>query len=116
VIMLKQYMHKTRKPRFSKSNLYLRDLYECGYCGQRFAKNELTMDHVQPISKGGGTSWTNCITACKTCNWAKGNKTGPQWRPRYTPYAPGYYELVRKRKSLPIQLRHPSWQQWLDIN
>jgi 5-methylcytosine-specific restriction endonuclease McrA len=115
VIMLKQYMHKTRKPRFSKSNLYLRDLYECGYCGNRFGKSELTTDHVTPISKGGGTSWTNCITACKPCNWAKSDKVGPEWRPRYKPYAPGYYELVRKRKSLPIQVRHPSWNQWLDL-
>ena len=115
VIMLKQYMHKTRRPRFSKSNLYLRDLYECGYCGNKFVKHELTTDHVTPLSRGGGTNWTNCITACKPCNWAKGSKVGPEWRPRYKPYAPGYYELVRKRKQLPLNLRHPSWVQWLDL-
>ena len=111
--MLKEYMHKSRSPRFSKNNLYLRDLYECGYCGQRHYKNDLTTDHVHPISKGGKTNWTNCITACKKCNWAKSDKVGFDWKPRYKPYAPGYYELVRKRKQLPFEFKHPSWETWL---
>lgn len=73
------------------------------------------MDHVLPISKGGKTSWTNIVTSCGPCNSRKGNNTGPQWRPRYAPYEPGYYELVRKRKQMPIDVRHPSWNQWLGI-
>ena len=116
VIMLKTYLHKTRKPRFSKSNLYLRDIYECGYCGTHVNKSQATVDHVHPISRGGKTNWENCITSCQKCNWSKGNKTGPQWRPRYTPYAPGYYELVRKRKQLGFDYRHPSWERWLDAD
>jgi len=115
VIMLKSFMHKTRNPRFSKTNLYLRDMYECGYCGKRHPKNDLTMDHVMPISKGGKTNWTNTMTACKPCNWRKSDKVGPDWRPLYKPYAPGYYELVRKRKQLDFTVRHPSWYQWLDL-
>ena len=71
------------------------------------------MDHVIPISKGGKTNWANDMTACKPCNWRKSDKQGPEWRPRYAPYAPGYYELVRKRKTLPLELKHPSWEQWL---
>ena len=93
-----------------------RDLYECGYCGERHLKSELTTDHVQPLSKGGKNVWNNCITACKPCNWRKGDKVGPEWRPRYKPYTPGYYELVRKRKQLDFTIRHPSWYQWLDLD
>ena len=73
------------------------------------------MDHVRPVSKGGKTSWVNCITACKPCNWSKSDKVGPNWRPLYKPYQPGYYELVRKRKQLDFAVRHPSWYQWLDL-
>lgn len=113
VIMLKEYMQKTRKPRFSKGNLYLRDMYECIYCGCGVSKATATMDHVLPISHGGKTNWENIVTACAPCNHAKGNN--PRIRPAYKPHAPGYYELVRKRKQLGIEVRHPSWRQWLDL-
>ena len=36
-------------------------------------------------------------------------------KPAYAPYKPGYYELVRKRKQLPFNLKHTSWAQWLDL-
>ena len=114
VIMLKEYMHKTRKPRFSKGNLYLRDMYECVYCGCSVSKATATMDHVLPLSHGGKTNWENIVTACAPCNHAKGNN--PKIRPTYKPHAPGYYELVRKRKQLGIEVRHPSWTQWLDLD
>lgn len=113
VVMLKEYLHKTRKPRFSKSNLYLRDLYECLYCGNHVTKSTATMDHVVPISRGGKTNWENIVTACGPCNSRKGNRM--DIRPKYKPYAPGYYELARKRKQMPIDLRHPSWGQWLGL-
>lgn len=115
VIMMKQFMHKTRRPRFSKKNMYLRDMYTCGYCGVRHPHSELTLDHVLPLSRGGRTTWTNSITACKPCNWGKGDKVSAEWRPLYKPYAPGYYELVRKRKQFPLEIKHPSWQNWLGI-
>ena len=115
VIMLKDYLHKTRKPRFSKSNLYLRDIYECCYCGTHVNKSNATMDHVVPLSKGGKTNWENIVTACGPCNSRKGNHVGPQWKPKYKPYAPGYYELVRKRKQFGFDLRHPSWAAWIGL-
>lgn len=115
VIMLKDFIKAKTVVRFSKSNVYLRDQYYCCYCSAPVTKSQATMDHVLPISKGGKTNWENIVTACGSCNSRKGNKTGPEWKPRYKPYRPGYYELVRKRKQLPFQVRHPSWYQWLDI-
>jgi 5-methylcytosine-specific restriction endonuclease McrA len=113
VIMLKEYMHKTRTPRFSKGNLYLRDMYECAYCGVDLTKATATMDHVLPISHGGKTNWKNIVTACGPCNHRKGNDK--RIKPKYAPHTPGYYELVRKRKQLGIEVKHPSWYQWLDL-
>lgn len=59
------------KVTFSKPNLFVRDKNTCQYCG---SKEKLTIDHVVPVSKGGETSWTNCVTSCSACNWKKGNK------------------------------------------
>jgi 5-methylcytosine-specific restriction endonuclease McrA len=73
------------------------------------------LDHYIPISRGGKTNWENILTACAPCNASKGNSMGVM-RPRYKPYTPGYWELVRKRKQLPFEVRHPSWYQWLDID
>ena len=115
VIMLKDYLRRTRKVRFSRANLYMRDMYVCQYCENKFAKSSLTLDHVHPLSKGGQTTWENSVTACNPCNSRKGNKVGPEWRPKNKPYRPGYFELVRKRKQMEIQVRHPSWYQWLDL-
>jgi 5-methylcytosine-specific restriction endonuclease McrA len=113
VIMLKDYLRRTREPRFSKGNVFLRDQYHCLYCGTDVTSNTGTMDHVLPISRGGKTSWDNIATACSPCNAKKGNSMN--MRPEYKPYKPGYYELVRKRKQMGFDIKHPSWYQWLDL-
>ena len=46
-----------RNVRFSRYNIYLRDRNTCQYCGKRFPKNELNLDHVIPRSRGGVTTW-----------------------------------------------------------
>ena len=111
VIMLKDMYKRKSNPRFSKSNVYLRDLYNCQYCTKPFTKSELTIDHVLPISKGGKTNWTNIVTACKSCNVKKGART--DIKPIRLPYMPDYYELVGKRKKLDFDLRQESWKQYL---
>ena len=40
----------------------------CHYCGKKFKSNELTMDHVVPISKGGKSTKGNIVPCCKECN------------------------------------------------
>lgn len=111
VIMLKQQMKRRTKPRFSKGNVYLRDMYTCQYCEEKFGKRELTLDHVLPISRGGRTEWENIVAACNPCNSTKGNKLGI--KPKRMPWAPSYWELVNNRKLLDIDVRHPSWEKFL---
>jgi 5-methylcytosine-specific restriction protein A len=45
----------------------------CYYCGEKFPKQVLTMDHVLPIARGGKTSKKNCVVCCKNCNTKKGH-------------------------------------------
>jgi len=40
----------------------------CYYCGNHFAPNMLTMDHIVPIARGGKSVKSNLVTACKECN------------------------------------------------
>lgn len=50
----------------------LLELYkECAYC---FSEERLTIDHIIPISKGGGSERTNLQVLCFTCNIKKGAK------------------------------------------
>ena len=44
--------------------------WKCAYCNNEFCQ----MDHMTPISKGGGTTMDNVIPVCKECNYKKGIK------------------------------------------
>ncbi len=43
----------------------------CHYCGKKFDRDELTMDHVIPLSRGGKSTKKNIVTSCKPCNSEK---------------------------------------------
>ncbi len=40
----------------------------CHYCEQKFEKEELTMDHILPIGRGGKSQKGNVVVSCKECN------------------------------------------------
>lgn len=54
----------------------------CAYCGQRLflnIKNDIHVDHVIPLAKG-GTNWPeNIVLACKNCNSSKSDKLLSDW-------------------------------------
>lgn len=81
---------------FSRRNIYKRDRYTCQYCGIQPGSEELTIDHVMPRSRGGTSTWENCVLACLNCNKRKADKTPdecrmplkrepfrPRWKPMY---------------------------------
>ena len=49
-------------------------LYECKKCHQHFTSDELTVDHINPWSKGGRTVLSNAQLICRACNSSKGNQ------------------------------------------
>lgn len=63
----------TQKKRLA---IYLRDGFCCAYCGKGVEKDiVLTLDHLVPYSKGGAiVDPKNLITACRSCNSARGNR------------------------------------------
>ena len=113
VLIAKQYLNLARHPRFSRNNVYLRDLFTCQYCGcEHNDKNwkDLTLDHVIPRSAGGHAHWENIVTSCTTCNVEKGSR---DIRPKQMPYKPDYWELANKRSQFPLMIPHHSLKSYL---
>lgn len=47
----------------------------CHYCGCTFEPDELTMDHVIPVARGGTSTRGNVVPACFGCNQKKKHLT-----------------------------------------
>lgn len=95
-------------PSLSNRALFARDGYLCMYCGSRFSVSMLTRDHVMPRAQGGRDDWENVITACKSCNNHKGNRTPEQaGMPLLAiPYEPNHaeYLMIANRRILADQM------------
>ncbi len=95
-------------PALSNPKLFVRDRQICAYCGGRFGFEELTREHIVPVSRGGRDTWMNCITACKACNGHKGNRMPEEAHMSllYLPYVPSLHEdmILRGRRILSDQM------------
>jgi 5-methylcytosine-specific restriction endonuclease McrA len=60
---------------FTRLGVLRRDNYICGYCGEKGTAQDMTHDHILPRSRGGLDEWSNAITACKSCNSLKADRT-----------------------------------------
>jgi len=57
--------------------IYLRDRFTCIYCLQDLHDADpadITLDHVQPVSDGGGNGENNLVTSCRGCNCRRQDK------------------------------------------
>lgn len=115
VLALKQYVPAAKKPAFTRFNVFLRDRWQCQYCGDFFRTNDLTFDHVVPRSRGGRTVWTNIVTACQECNILKGNSIPSEsgMYPLNDPVQPTIFELQDNGRKFPPNFLHESWGDFL---
>jgi 5-methylcytosine-specific restriction endonuclease McrA len=65
----------THRRKITRRAVFARDDWTCQYCGSR---TQLTVDHVIPRSKGGGSTWDNIVAACAPCNRRKGDSSPRQ--------------------------------------
>ncbi|CAD5319332.1 unnamed protein product [Arabidopsis thaliana] len=107
------------KNSLSRKNILLRDDYTCQYCSSR---ENLTIDHVMPVSRGGEWTWQNLVAACSRCNSRKGQKTADEAHMKLlkVPKEPKDYDIVaipltnaairmlRSNKGMPEE-----WRQYL---
>lgn len=112
VVSLKTYVKPSRSPAFTRFNVFLRDRFECQYCGIR---EDLTFDHLIPRSRGGKTTWDNVVTACAPCNLLKGAKLSHHvaMYPRNPPHKPSVNELRNNGRLFPPNYLHDSWADYL---
>ena len=115
VIALRDYVESTRRPAFTRFNVFLRDKFCCQYCGQNFAAPDLTFDHFIPKSRGGLTKWNNVVTACGRCNLRKGDRMPREVKmmPIRTPRQPTSMELQEIGRRFPPNHLHHSWRDYL---
>ena len=63
----------------------------CHYCGKQFPPEELTMDHLVPLIRGGRTTRGNVVPCCKECNSRKKYLLPVEWD--------AYLEQLKHEKS-----------------
>ncbi len=115
VIALKEYVPMSRRPAFTRFNVFLRDSFACQYCGSRLAAENLTFDHVIPRARGGRTVWGNVVAACAPCNLRKGHRMPGEAgvRPFRKPQQPSNYDLQENGRGFPPNFLHESWRDFL---
>lgn len=87
-----------KEVKFTRNNLFERDKNTCQYCGIRFDRKDLNIDHVIPRMHGGTTTWTNVVCSCVPCNRRKGSRT---------PHEAGMHLIKPPRK--------PKWRPFVEI-
>ncbi|KAL9677634.1 hypothetical protein QQ045_005867 [Rhodiola kirilowii] len=109
------------KSTLSRKSILYRDNYTCQYCSSH---ENLTIDHVLPIARGGVWKWENLVAACSRCNSRKGQKTVEEANMKLmkTPKPPKDFDIVaipltskaiqtlRMRKETPEE-----WHQYLSM-
>jgi 5-methylcytosine-specific restriction endonuclease McrA len=111
VIRLVSYVRvprDTHRRKITRRAVFARDGWSCQYCGTR---GNLTVDHVIPRSKGGGSSWENIVASCAPCNRRKGDALPRQvgMVPRRAPRTPSPQVFIHVASpTIP-----PAWRQYL---
>ncbi len=101
--------------KLTRANVFERDNHTCQYCGKRFERKELNIDHVKPRDKGGKTTWENVVCSCVPCNTRKGNKLPHEagMHLRKKPRAPKWQPHVQLSHTGQV---HESWRHFVDPN
>jgi hypothetical protein len=97
-------------PPLNNETLFRRDAFLCLYCGGRFVPQQLSRDHIRPLSQGGRDHWNNVVTACRRCNNAKAWRTPEQAGLQLlaVPFTPTYAEYIylKGRRVLADQMEY----------
>jgi len=104
---------KTFKGKPSKDGIWNRDQGICQYTGKKLTKDQSTIDHVIPRSKGGLDTWTNMVVCDKSLNSKKGNKLNSELglKLRKEPIEPSPTPV----SALIREAKHHTWKHFLTI-
>lgn len=71
LVQMVRRIYRSKVP-YNKRNVIFRDGNTCQYCGE--TDTAMTIDHVIPASRGGKSSFDNCVASCKKCNSTKNDR------------------------------------------
>lgn len=66
-----------RRTRWWKNKIAQR---RCYYCDHETPMDELTMDHIVPLARGGRSAKNNLVASCKECNNLKKTLLPMEWQ------------------------------------
>ena len=111
--MKNRFAHKSKSGRNRispklRTEIYKRDNGTCQYCGIKYTTNQLSIDHLIPLSLGGRDEITNYVTCCRSCNSRKSNISLPEFAKLIDitlEELPVHGDPVIDNEKLPIQIR-----------
>lgn len=96
---------------FSRKMLSVRDNGECqfAHCNAKGT----TVEHLLPSSRGGKTTYENCVLSCGPCNYKKADRTLDEmgWSLKRSP-APVFGPMVLLARA-GTNAALPEWAEWL---
>lgn len=99
VVMRNYQANGHRAAKYSKGNVYARDMNVCQYCSVQTSRENRSVDHVIPRAHWNPkrysfdlSSFENVVTACKKCNLHKRNRTPQQAK----------MKLIRKPRAITV--------------
>ena len=64
----------------NRIKVFERDRWRCKLCGAKVKQSTAELDHILPLSKGGGHTYTNTQCSCRPCNQSKKDRPLGQTR------------------------------------
>lgn len=61
--------------RVTREQIWIKSGYSCQICGHSITYEEMTVDHIQPLAKGGKNEMDNYQCACGKCNKIKADSS-----------------------------------------
>lgn len=125
VLVLKRFINVPhRNKKWSRRGVLERDNYTCIFCGKGVGDigtkanglegplqyRDLSIEHINPVSRGGESTWGNTACACYDCNHRKANRRLEEagMKLRWEPKTPRTNYWVASG-NVPV-----SWKIWLE--
>jgi 5-methylcytosine-specific restriction endonuclease McrA len=99
-------------PKLTLRNLRIRDNDTCIYTGRKLKPEEMSIEHLVPISKNGKHEWENVALADRIINSKRGNKDLQEagLNPHFKPFAP---KPKRPEEMIKNVYNFPEWNFFL---
>jgi 5-methylcytosine-specific restriction endonuclease McrA len=73
IVVTSKFFRRPKKKKLTLFDLAKLCDYTCQYCFEKFPLKQLTIDHVNPRSRGGEDTHDNRVCCCRGCNLKKSN-------------------------------------------